>query len=148
MIEQIVTVLHVLIAISIVGLILLQQGKGADMGASFGSGGSQTLFGAPGGGNVLTRMTSVLVTLFFVTSFGLAIIAKQKVQELNGADMLIGTEQELVAPGRIDDLDEVPMGDPASEIPLEESYGDEADFVPADVINYDDADDPISQIPE
>ena len=50
MIEQLILVVHVVIALAIIGLILLQQGKGADMGASFGGGGSQTVFGAGGGG--------------------------------------------------------------------------------------------------
>ncbi len=80
MIEQLVLIVHVLIAFAIIALILLQQGKGADMGASFGSGGSQTLFGPAGGGNALTRATAILATLFFITSFGLAIIAKQKTE--------------------------------------------------------------------
>ncbi len=76
--EQIILIIHVLIAIAIVALILLQQGKGAEMGASFGSGSSQTLFGSGGSGNFLTKSTALLATCFFVTSFGLAIIAKDK----------------------------------------------------------------------
>ena len=76
--EQIILIIHVLIAIAIVALILLQQGKGADMGASFGSGSSQTLFGSGGSGNFLTKSTALLATCFFVTSFGLAIFAKNK----------------------------------------------------------------------
>lgn len=74
--EQIILIFHVLIALAIIGLIMLQQGKGADMGASFGSGASQTLFGSAGGGNALTKATALLVALFFVTSFGLAFLAK------------------------------------------------------------------------
>jgi preprotein translocase subunit SecG len=76
--EQLIVVLHVLFAIAIIALILLQQGKGADAGASFGSGASQTVFGSGGSGNALTRGTAILATLFFVSSFGLAVIAKQK----------------------------------------------------------------------
>lgn len=94
LVEQIVLVFHVLIACAIVGLILLQQGKGADMGASFGAGGSQTLFGASGGGNALTRATAILATLFFVTSFGLAIIAKQKTETVSpGSSLEMAAEQ-------------------------------------------------------
>jgi preprotein translocase subunit SecG len=74
--EQIIVVFHVLAALAIIGLIMIQQGKGADMGASFGSGSSQTLFGSGGGGNALTKATSLLVVVFFATSFGLAIVAK------------------------------------------------------------------------
>ncbi len=76
--EQIILIAHLLIALAIIGLIMLQQGKGADMGASFGAGASQTLFGSEGGGNVLTKATTLLVTAFFVTSFGLAIVARDK----------------------------------------------------------------------
>jgi preprotein translocase subunit SecG len=76
--EQIILIVHLLVALAIIGLIMLQQGKGADMGASFGSGASQTLFGSDGSGNALTRATSYLVVAFFATSFGLAMIATQK----------------------------------------------------------------------
>ncbi len=76
--EQIILIVHVLAALAIIGLILVQQGKGADMGASFGAGASQTLFGSDGSGNVLTRATAVLATLFFVTSLSLAYVAKQR----------------------------------------------------------------------
>ena len=76
--EQIILVVHLLVALAIIGLIMLQQGKGADMGASFGAGASQTLFGSDGSGNVLTRATSIMVVLFFATSFGLALLANQK----------------------------------------------------------------------
>ena len=76
--EQLILIAHLLIALAIIGLILLQQGKGAEMGASFGAGASQTLFGTDGSGNVLTRATAMLAAAFFVTSFGLAIVAKDK----------------------------------------------------------------------
>jgi preprotein translocase subunit SecG len=76
--EQIILIVHLLVALAIIGLIMLQQGKGADMGASFGAGASQTLFGSDGSGNVLTRATSIMVALFFISSFGLAFIASQK----------------------------------------------------------------------
>jgi preprotein translocase subunit SecG len=76
--EQIIIVAHMLIALAIVGLIMLQQGKGADMGASFGAGSSQTLFGSEGGGNVLTKATAWLVVLFFASSFSLALLVNQR----------------------------------------------------------------------
>ena len=76
--EQIILVVHLLIALSIIGLIMMQQGKGADIGASFGAGGSQTLFGSVGSANVLTRGTAWLAAAFFATSFGLAIIADSR----------------------------------------------------------------------
>ena len=85
--EQIVLVAHLVIALAIIGLIMLQQGKGADMGASFGAGASQTLLGSDGSGNVLTRSTTWLVAAFFATSFGLAIIASGKSAAINDLDL-------------------------------------------------------------
>ncbi len=85
--EQIVLVVHLLVAMSIIGLIMLQQGKGADMGASFGAGASQTLLGSDGSGNILTRATAWLVVLFFSSSFGLAIIANGKSATVNDLDL-------------------------------------------------------------
>ena len=76
--ENFILVVHVLIALVIIGLIMLQQGKGAEMGASFGSGSSQTVFGAVGSGNFFSRLTAILVTVFFATSFTLAVMAKHK----------------------------------------------------------------------
>ena len=74
--EKVILVVHLLIAFAIIGMILLQQGKGADAGASFGAGASQTLFGSGGTWNFFSKTTAILATLFFATSFGLAIIAK------------------------------------------------------------------------
>jgi len=76
--ESLILIVHVLLAVSVIALVLLQQGKGADMGASFGSGASQTVFGSSGSGNFMTRTTAVLAAFFFVTSFALAIVAKDK----------------------------------------------------------------------
>ena len=69
-------VVFLIVAIGLVGLIMLQQGKGADMGASFGAGASATLFGSSGSGNFMTRMTALLATLFFIISLvlGLSLI--------------------------------------------------------------------------
>ena len=75
--ESIVIVIHVVVAVVIVGLVLLQQGKGADAGASFGAGASQTVFGSSGTGNFLVRATTVAAVLFFITSLALAIFARE-----------------------------------------------------------------------
>ncbi|MDN3523927.1 preprotein translocase subunit SecG [Halomonas sabkhae] len=69
--------IHVAIAIALVALILLQQGKGADAGASFGGGSSQTVFGSRGSGNFLSRATALLAAAFFATSLALAYFASQ-----------------------------------------------------------------------
>ena len=71
-------VLHVLVAAAIIGLVLLQHGKGADMGSGFGGGASGSLFGATGSANFLSRTTAVLATVFFLTSLALAYLAAQK----------------------------------------------------------------------
>ena len=71
LLESSLLVLHVIVAIAICVLVLLQHGKGADMGAAFGSGSSGSLFGASGSANFLSRSTAVLATVFFVSSLGL-----------------------------------------------------------------------------
>jgi len=76
--ETLVVVVHVIVAVAIVGLVLLQQGKGADAGASFGAGASQTVFGSSGSGNFLVRATTIAATIFFVTSLALAIFARNQ----------------------------------------------------------------------
>ena len=77
-IQSVVLVLHVLVSILIIGLVLLQRGKGADAGAAFGSGSSGTVFGAKGAANFLSRSTAVLATLFFATSLGLAYLGSSR----------------------------------------------------------------------
>jgi preprotein translocase subunit SecG len=69
---------HIAAAIGVIGLVLVQHGKGADMGAAFGSGASGSLFGATGSANFLSRATAVLATIFFVTSLSLAYLASSK----------------------------------------------------------------------
>ncbi len=112
--EQIILIVHLLVALAIIGLIMLQQGKGAEMGASFGAGASQTLFGTDGSGNVLTKATAVLATAFFVTSFGLAIVAKDKASSTGDADILIPVED--VVPAAEQDLP-IELG---SDVPMAE----------------------------
>lgn len=90
--ESLIIVIHILSAIAIIGLVLIQQGKGADMGASFGSGASQTIFGSAGTGNVLTKSTTWLAVLFFITSLTLAVVARNK------ADAGIEVESLLANP--------------------------------------------------
>jgi len=69
--EPAVLVIHLIIAAAVCGFVLMQHGKGADMGAAFGSGASGSLFGAVGSANFLSRTTAILATLFFLTSVGL-----------------------------------------------------------------------------
>jgi len=82
-----IIVAHVLIALSIIGLVLLQHGKGADMGSGFGGGASSSLFGATGSANFLSRATAVLATVFFLSSLGLAYLASEKPRAEGGTVM-------------------------------------------------------------
>ncbi len=71
---------HILVGATVIGLVLLQHGKGADMGAAFGSGASGSLFGASGSANFLSRTTAILATVFFLTSLGLSYLATNRTQ--------------------------------------------------------------------
>lgn len=94
--ESAILVLHVLVAVLMIGLILLQQGKGAEAGASFGAGASQTVFGSAGNAGFLTKATAVLAAIFFITSLGLAIYAR-KHAEATGILQIPGLEQTAPA---------------------------------------------------
>ena len=150
MIEQLILVLHILIALAIVALILLQQGKGADMGASFGGGGSQTLFGPTGSGSVLTQATAILATLFFVTSFGLAIIAKQKANEIADAALMSeGAKIEAMAESA-DPIESIPENEASTEF-IDQGAGYEpgfdSDYAEDDIPVYE-PEDSLDQIPQ
>ncbi len=75
-----VLTIHILVGAAVIGLVLLQHGKGADMGAAFGSGASGSLFGASGSANFLSRTTAVLATVFFITSLALSFMATSRTQ--------------------------------------------------------------------
>jgi preprotein translocase subunit SecG len=112
--ETIVVVVHVIVAIGIVGLVLLQQGKGADAGASFGAGASQTVFGASGTGNFLVRATTVGATIFFITSLSLAVFAKNQSSLGGAANSPLANaalQQEIAAPvvSDVPQLDATPL---------------------------------------
>ncbi|ROR98645.1 preprotein translocase subunit SecG [Sinobacterium caligoides] len=118
--EQLIVVLHVLFAVAIIALILLQHGKGADAGASFGSGASQTVFGGSGSGNALTRSTAILATLFFVSSFALAVTAKQKAGiEVGAFSTPVAVEKVLDEENTKNPQNNASTGFPDDEIPVE-----------------------------
>lgn len=77
----VILALHIIVAVAMTGLILIQHGKGADAGASFGAGAAGTVFGATGSATFLTRLTAVLAGVFFVTSLFLASYARQQAQD-------------------------------------------------------------------
>ncbi|TAK83513.1 MAG: preprotein translocase subunit SecG [Betaproteobacteria bacterium] len=88
-------VVHILVAAAIIGLVLLQHGKGADMGSGFGGGASGSLFGATGSANFLSRTTAALATVFFLTSLALAYLVAQKPGEAESVvDRLPATQQK------------------------------------------------------
>ena len=78
---NLIIVVHVLVALGIIGLVLLQHGKGADMGSGFGGGASSSLFGASGSANFLSRATAALATVFFLLSLALAYVATNQPRE-------------------------------------------------------------------
>jgi len=84
---NVLIVAHVLSALAIIGLVLLQHGKGADMGSGFGGGASGSLFGATGSANFLSRTTAILATIFFLLSLALAYVATKKPVEGGGGVM-------------------------------------------------------------
>ncbi|MBW3139926.1 preprotein translocase subunit SecG [Ferrimonas balearica] len=83
---EILMVVYLLVALGIIGLVLIQQGQGASMGASFGAGASATLFGSSGSGNFLTRATAVLATAFFVLSLVLGRMSAHSAKPTEGWD--------------------------------------------------------------
>ena len=91
--QTILIVFHLFLAVGLIGLILIQHGKGADMGAAFGSGASGTVFGSKGSASFLTRMTAGLATLFFLTSMAMAYFATQQDDKV---DILSGLQQQAV----------------------------------------------------
>ena len=88
MLWTVVSVIQILSALVMIGLVLVQHGKGADMGASFGSGSSGSLFGATGSANFLSRSTAVCATLFFVSTLALAGFSQKRGADTGGASVL------------------------------------------------------------
>ncbi|HEX6296710.1 MAG TPA: preprotein translocase subunit SecG [Burkholderiales bacterium] len=87
-------VVHVVIALAIIGLVLLQHGKGADMGSGFGGGASGSLFGATGSANFLSRATAVLATIFFALSLALAYLATHRAPDGGGVMDAVRQQQK------------------------------------------------------
>ncbi|MEP1553669.1 MAG: preprotein translocase subunit SecG [Paraglaciecola sp.] len=118
---ELLVIVYLIVAVMLVGFVLIQQGKGADMGASFGSGGSNTVFGSGGSGNFLTRTTAILATLFFVISL---ILGNQTADKEKG----LGEWENLETPTVEQTIDsDIPVSDDAvqtmqnSDVPVVES---------------------------
>jgi preprotein translocase subunit SecG len=95
--ETLIWVLHILSAVSVIVLVLLQHGKGADMGAAFGSGSSGSLFGASGSANFLSRTTGVLAAVFFITSLGLTYLSSHKIEDAGVMDKAVPAQAPKAA---------------------------------------------------
>src|SRR6185295_8687094 len=124
MLTTIVITAHVLVALVIIGLVLLQHGKGADMGSGFGGGSSGSLFGATGSANFLSRATAVLATIFFLTSLGLAYLATNKPKSGGGVLDAVKSQPAEKAP------EKAAPGKPATEVPKTPAEGSKGKDVP------------------
>jgi len=113
--QVILTVLQLVLSLGLVGLVLIQHGRGADAGAAFGSGASATVFGARGSGSFLSRATAILATLFFLTSMALAYYASQAAKV---GDLMDGVQPQQ-APKELPNVEvpAVPVPPPASGVP-------------------------------
>ena len=135
---NIVIAAHVLVAMAIIGLVLLQHGKGADMGSGFGSGSSGSLFGATGSANFLSRATAVLATVFFLTSLGLAYLATNKPKTGGGVLDAVKTQPAAAKDGSEKAAEKAPEKGaektqpekPAAETPKSGADGSKAKDVP------------------
>ena len=113
-VQTLAVVFHVLLAASIIGLVLIQRGKGADAGAGFGAGASGTVFGSRGSGSFLSRTTAILATLFFLTSLGLTYLFSQQKAPTSVVDTV---QQSAPAPAPAADptaLPALPAAPPAA----------------------------------
>ena len=121
--ETLILVVHVVAALAIIGLVLLQHGKGADMGAAFGGGASGSLFGATGSANFLSRATAILATIFFITSLGLTWYSAHKT-ESSGV---------MARPASQAPATTSPASEPAATIPVPDKPAADADSKVKDI---------------
>jgi preprotein translocase subunit SecG len=118
---NVLIVLHVLAALGIIGLVLLQHGKGADMGSGFGGGASGSLFGATGSANFLSRATAVLAAIFFALSLALAWVATRKPAEQGGGVIdAIRAKQQPAKPEEKKELEKPAADAPKPPAPANE----------------------------
>lgn len=137
LIQNIVLVLHVIIAVSLVALVLLQQGKGADAGAAFGAGASGTVFGSKGSSSFLTRTTGVLAAMFFATSLTLFVLATETKTASSVVDQEVNNSQQGVSvistPEKNAPVSDVPVSDiPASDSQPQKKKSSTSDVPAAD----------------
>ena len=109
--ENLVWVVHLLAAVGVIGLVLLQHGKGADMGAAFGSGASGSLFGVSGSANFLSRATAIFVAVFFTTSLTLAYISSHRTGH---SSVMEGQKKMAVMPSKTQETSKPAQPSPAA----------------------------------
>ncbi len=112
---SVILTVHILVALAIIGLVLMQHGKGADMGAAFGSGASGSLFGATGSANFLSRTTGVLAAVFFATSLTLAYVASNKPKTTGSVMQDVVQSQPVSQPAPVSGEPPVSTADTASK---------------------------------
>ena len=115
--ETVLLIIHIIVAAALIGMVLLQQGKGADMGAAFGSGASSTVFGSTGATSFLSKSTGVLATLFFATSLWLAYFSGQNTEHRSVTELGVISEQSSSIPSDLPVELDVPAKPPADEMP-------------------------------
>ena len=113
MLYEVLLVCYLIVAIFLIGFVLIQQGKGADMGASFGSGGSNPVFGSGGSGNFMTRTTAILATCFFVISLMIGGITAGTSETTDEFDNIEVPDIEQAIPVLEDSL--IPVADTVNE---------------------------------
>jgi len=128
MLYKILIIIDVILAVGIIGLVLLQRGKGAETGAAFGGGASGTVFGAQGSASFLSRMTAVFATLWFATTLGLAYMAGQV--QVEPDSVIQRAAQEQAAAAANDALPVVEDGSVVVDPALDQGAGS-ADDLPA-----------------
>jgi preprotein translocase subunit SecG len=118
--ETLVWVVHIIAALGVIGLVLMQHGKGADMGAAFGSGASGSLFGSSGSANFLSRATAIIATVFFLTSLGLTYFSSHKTKPLG----VMESQKNLVQPAAPVDAKKTMPAAPAQDGTAGSKVGD------------------------
>lgn len=113
--EVLILVVHVIAALAIIGLVLLQHGKGADMGAAFGGGSSGSLFGSSGSANFLSRTTSVMAAIFFISSISLTVFSSKKTEQKG---VMSQPAQSAPASSLPAQIPAPPASVPASDVPV------------------------------
>lgn len=138
MVYEVLLVAYLIVALVLVGFVLIQQGKGADMGASFGSGGSNTVFGSSGSGNFMTRTTGILATLFFLISLILGNLTANREESTDGwsdlgsqSQLTVPAEQQSPAKNQDPDMP-VTEDMPTNDLPATDSAAPQGDIPAAD----------------